>query len=139
MPNSHRNIEPELMRRLVNDRRIINLTASYYNNIGLEILNNRLSIGSISELDQFSADELYRFLNNTYNIQETVINGSEQFPGKLLRPEKFNLIISSEILDLLVEYYETSYETINFRKPFIEDIDNNSIIIQNKAKQYGRY
>jgi hypothetical protein len=125
------------MRRLMNDRRIINITTTYPDKIGLEFLNNRPNIGSVSELDQFSTDELYRFLNNTYNIQETIINGSEKFPGELLRPENPNIVVSAEILDLLVEYYEASYETMNFRRPFAKNIDN-SIVIQNRADQYGR-
>jgi len=65
------------MRRLINDNQIIDLTMSANNMIGLELLNNRPSTGSLSETDQFSTDELHRFLMNTYNIQESVINGSE--------------------------------------------------------------
>jgi hypothetical protein len=40
-------------------------------------------------------------------------------------------------LDLLVEYYEASYETMNFRRLFTNNI-NDSIVIQNIANQYGR-
>jgi hypothetical protein len=121
----------------MNDRRILHLTSTYSNKIGFEFLDNGSNVGSISELDQFSADELYRFLNNTYNIHETVTNGSEKFPGELLRPKDLNLILPAEMLDLLVEYYEASYETMNFRRPFTNDI-NNSIVIQNRVNKYGR-
>ena len=102
------------MRRLINDRQILHLTPAYSGKIGFEFLNNESNIGSISELDQFSADELYRFLNNTYNIHETVTNGSEKFLGELLCPKNLNLILPAKILNLLVEYYEASYETMNF-------------------------
>ena len=74
---------------------------------------------------------------NTYNIQESVTNGSERFPGELLRPEKPNLIIPNKLLNLLVEYYEASYETMSFRKAFTENF-NNSIVLRNRADQYGR-
>ena len=137
LPNSYRKIESEIMRRLMNDRRILYLTTNYSDKTGLEFLNNEPNIGSISELDRFSADELYRFLINTYNIQETVTNGSKKFPGELLRPKSPNLILPAEILDLLVEYYEASYEMMNFRRPFTNNV-NDSIIIQNRADQYGR-
>ena len=137
LPNSYRKIEPELMRRLMNDLQIVNLTKNHSGKMGFEFLNNRSNIGSISKLDQFSTDELYRFLNNTYKIQETAINGSEQFPGELLNPKNSNLILHAEVLDLLVEYYEASYETMNFRRPFTNNI-NDSIVIQNIANQYGR-
>src|SRR5271169_4492255 len=126
------------MRRLINNNQIIDLTISANNMIGLELLNNQPSTGSLSETDQFSTDELHRFLMNTYNIQESVINGSEQFPGELLRPEKLNLIIPNELLNLLVEYYKASYETMSFRKAFTENF-NNSIILRNRTDQYGRY
>jgi hypothetical protein len=76
-------------------------------------------------------------LINTHNIQESVINGSERFPGKLLRPKNPNLIIPAEMLDLLVEYYKASYETMSFQKPFTEDF-NNSVILRNRANQYGK-
>src|SRR4051812_6076561 len=125
------------MRRLMNDRQILYLTSVYSGKIGFEFLNNESNISSISELDQFSTDELYRFLNNTYNIHKTVINGSEKFPGELLYSKNSNLILSAEILNLLVKYYEASYETMNFRRPFTNDI-NDSIVVQNRADQYGR-
>ena len=112
----------------MNNNQIIDLTISTNNIRGFELLNNRPSIESLSETDQFSTNELHRFLINTYNIQESVINGSERFPGELLRPQNLNLLIPAEMLDLLVEYYEASYEIMNFRKSFIEDF-NNSIII----------
>ena len=113
------------------------MTISANNMRGLELLNNRPSTGSLSKTDQFSTDELHRFLMNTYNIQESVTNGSERFPGELLRPEKLNLIIPNELLNLLVEYYEVSYETMSFQKAFTENF-NNSIVLRNRADQYGR-
>ena len=38
--NSHRQIEPELMRRLMNGSRIISLTKNYPEKTGFEFLNN---------------------------------------------------------------------------------------------------
>ena len=75
---------------------------------------------------------------NTYNIQESTVNRLEQFPDELLYSENLNIKIDPEILDTLVKYYKASYETMNFRKPFTEN-SNNSIIIQNRANQYGWY
>jgi len=65
----------------MSDNQIIDLTISTKNMIGLELLNNRPSTGSLSGTDQFSTNELHRFLMNTYNIHESVINGFERFPG----------------------------------------------------------
>ncbi|KAF0420935.1 transposase domain-containing protein [Gigaspora margarita] len=58
---------------------------------------------------------MYRFLFNTYNIQESVITGSER----------------------LFEYYTVAYENLSFRKPFANNLDD-SIIVLNRANQYGR-
>ena len=41
------------------------------------------------------------------------------------------------MLDILVEYYKTAYELMNFRKPFTADLDN-SITVQDRINQYGR-
>jgi hypothetical protein len=56
---------------------------------------------------------------------------------ELLHPENLNIKIDPEMLDTLVKYYEASYKTMIFQKPFTENL-NNSIIIQNRANQYGR-
>ena len=58
LPNSHRNIEQELMRRLLNDKKIDLITST--NEIrGLELLKNRLSIGSLFETKQFLFNEMH--------------------------------------------------------------------------------
>ena len=54
---------------------------------GLELLPNQSEVGSLSDANQFSSDEMRRFLFNMYNIQESVITSSEQFSGKLLPPQ----------------------------------------------------
>ena len=90
LPNSHRNIEQELMRRLLNDKKIDLITST------------NETRGSLFETGQFSFDEMHQFLINTNNIQESVINGSERFPGELLHPQKLNLIVPPEMLNLLI-------------------------------------
>ena len=62
------------------------------------------------DANQFSFDEMCRFLFNTYNIQESVITGSERFSSELLPPQRQKLIIPADLLDLLVEYYTAAYE-----------------------------
>ena len=59
LPNSNRKIEPELMRRLLNDHQIVSLTASLPDEKGLDLLKNQPSIGSLSDADEFSSDEIY--------------------------------------------------------------------------------
>ena len=135
LPNSNRKIEPELMRRLLSDKKISYSTNSE-NIKGIELLDNQQLVGSLSATDQFSTDEMHRFLINTHNIQESVITGTERFPGELLHPRKQNLTIPAKMLDILVEYYKATYKTMNFQKPFTTDLDNSTIIVQNRTNQY---
>ncbi|PKB99698.1 hypothetical protein RhiirA5_382993, partial [Rhizophagus irregularis] len=63
--------------------------------------------------------------------------GSESFPGEMLGSASENVVMSNSMLDLLVEYYLVTYETLEFRKPFGEGHEN-SRIISVKIKQFGR-
>jgi hypothetical protein len=45
----------------MNNNQIVDLTRLSNNIKGLELLDNQSSIGSLSDTDQFSADEFYRF------------------------------------------------------------------------------
>ncbi|RHZ51693.1 hypothetical protein Glove_475g43 [Diversispora epigaea] len=112
-PNSHWQIEPELMRRLINDNRINEMIYTENNTKGLEILNTRQSVRSLSEMDQF-----------------------EPFPGKMLKLFSENIPLSTDgILDLMVTYYNDTYENLKFWKPFETDFLN-SIIIPLRINKY---
>ncbi|GES73576.1 hypothetical protein GLOIN_2v1883106 [Rhizophagus clarus] len=59
LPNSHRKIKPELMRRIMNDNQISNIISlNLINTKGLNILDTRPSVGSILETDEFTSDEM---------------------------------------------------------------------------------
>ena len=95
---------------------------------GLELLDNQPSIGSLSDTDEFSSDEIHRFWMNSWNIKESNITGSESFPGKFLKLSFDNIIISSKMLDLIVEYYYVTYITFDFRKLFDKDSEDGIMI-----------
>jgi hypothetical protein len=137
LPNSNRKIEPELMRRLMFDNQIESIISSCVEVKGLELLNYQRSIGSLSDPDKFSSEELQRFWLVSRDIQESTITGGEPFPGEMLRPIFNDVIISSDMLDLIVEYYIATYEMFEFRKPFGEGAED-SIIISVKMNQFGR-
>jgi len=65
------------MRRLMNDSRITDLTNSGIETKGLDLLNNRPTVGFLSATDNFSSDEMYRFWLNSHIIQESTITGKE--------------------------------------------------------------
>lgn len=135
-PNSHRKIEPEIMRRLMNDGKINNIISSGIDMKGLELLDNRPSVGSLSATDPFDSEELKKFWIHSKNIQDSVITGSEAFPGGMLKPCSEDFLLSPEMLNLMVDYYNATYELLEFRKPFGEGSEE-STIIRVKIK-YGR-
>ena len=137
LPNSHRKIESELMRHLMFDSRISNIINSGVVTKGLDLLNNRPSVGSLSVADEFSSDEMHRFLLNSRNIQESIITGSEPFPGEMLSPKSDNILLSTNMLDLMVKYYMATYKKFEFRKPF-EIGPENAIVIGVKMNKFGR-
>jgi hypothetical protein len=119
------------------DLQINDIISSGIKTKGLEILNNRPSVGSLSDANEFSTDEMYRFLMNSRNIIDSPITGSENFPGQLLGPQSENIHLENDIHDFLVEYYMSTYVDSTFRKPFTENLPNSTIIL-NKVTKFGR-
>src|SRR3989337_3225358 len=74
---------------------------------------------------------------NSRNIKESNVTSSELFSGEFLKPSFDNIIISNEMLDLMVEYYNATYRTFDFRKPFDKDSED-GIMIQVKMNQFER-
>ncbi|GBC32907.2 hypothetical protein GLOIN_2v1775288 [Rhizophagus irregularis DAOM 181602=DAOM 197198] len=137
LPTSNRQIEPEIMRRIMNDNRIGDIISSDIQTKGLELLEDRPTTGSISAADQFSSDELERFWLNAKNIQESTITGCEPFPGEMLKPSS-EAIMTESMLELMVAFYNASYiEMYKFRKP-ADEIIQDSITIRVKINQFGR-
>ncbi|CAB4403355.1 unnamed protein product [Rhizophagus irregularis] len=130
LPNSNRKIESELMRRLMFDKQIENIISSSGIEVkGLELLNSQRTIGSLSVYtDEFLSDEMHRFWLNSQNIKDSQISGKEGFPGEFLKPVSHNILLSSEMLNLMVEYYNATYESFGFRRPLVEGLDNDIII-----------
>src|SRR5947207_683286 len=98
-----RQIEPEIMRRLMNDNRIREISSSV-DIRGLNLLDSRTTVGSLSENDEYSYDEMERFWSNSRNIRQSIATGSEPFPGEMLNPQS-EIVLSKKMLDLMVEYY----------------------------------
>ena len=55
----------------------------------------------------------------------------------MLKPFSEDILLLPEMLDLMVNYYNDTYETLEFQKPFGEDSED-AIIIQVKLDKYGR-
>ena len=137
MPNSHWQIKPELMRRIMFDAQIEDIKSSGVEIKGFELLENRPTVGSLSATDRFSSDEMRRFLLHSRNIKKSVITGCKAFLGKMLRPYSNNILLSNEMLDRMVEYYEAAYENQDFWKLFGEGSES-AVIIRVKMNQFER-
>jgi hypothetical protein len=55
----------------------------------------------------------------------------------MLRPSTENIVLSDDMLDRMVEYYNATYEMYNFRKPFGGGPEG-SIVINVKMNKFGR-
>ena len=128
LPNSNRKIKSKLICRLIFDSQIDSIISSGIETKGLDLLENRPSVGSLSITNQFLSDEIYRFWMSLKNIKESQIFGHKEFPGEFFKPSSENVLISSEILDLMVKYYIATYNNLEFRKPFDEDSEDAIII-----------
>ena len=137
MPSSHRQIEPELMRRLMNNNRIREISSSN-SSMNFNLLDNRNPVDSLSENDEYFSDEMERFWSNSRNIQESIITGREAFPGEMLRPSSENVLLSKTMLDLMVKYYTASYETHNFRAPFDDSPEDSITLSRVTINKFGR-
>ena len=80
----------------------------------LKFLENQPSVRSISETDEYTSDEMHQFWLSSINIQELLITSSESFPGEMLKPSDENVILSASILNLMINYYKATYETLEF-------------------------
>jgi len=75
------------MRRLMAETHLNDIISSGLEVKGLELLDKRSSVGSLSDTNEFSTEEMHRFLMNSRNILNSPITGSENFPGNFLSPQ----------------------------------------------------
>src|SRR5436190_17881044 len=83
------------MRRLMNDNRIREISSSV-DIRGLNLLDSRTTVGSLSENNKYSYDEMERFWSNSRNIRQSIATGSEPFSGEILNP-KSEIVRSKEM------------------------------------------
>ena len=69
----------------MNDNRIREISSSV-DIRGLILLDSRTTVGSLSENDEYSYDEMERFWSNSRNIWQSIATGSEPFSGEMLNP-----------------------------------------------------
>jgi hypothetical protein len=103
------------------------------------LLKDWPTTSSLSATDQFSSDKLKRFWLNSKNIQKSTITGSEPFSGKMLKFNSENVMMNKSMLDLIVTFYNATYNKIyKFCKP-ADEILQDLITIWVKMNQFRRY
>src|SRR5436853_618778 len=120
----------------MNDNRIRKISSSV-DMQGLNLLDSRTTVGSLSENDEYSYNEMERFWSNSKNIRKSIATGSEPFSGEMLN-SKSEMVLSKEMLDLIVEYYFATYEKFNFQAPFNNGPEDLIIISHVTINKFGQ-
>jgi hypothetical protein len=91
-PNSRRQIEPELLRIIMQNCRLDDLLSAQSDNMklidGLKLIQQCATTGSLASYDEFEFAELVRFRQIYHLEAEDTITGIEPFPGEMLSPKK---------------------------------------------------
>lgn len=142
-PNSKRQIEPELLRIVMQHWRLNDLVSAQSDNIklteALKLIQPWATTGSLVADDNFEFGELCRFRKiYTQEIDDTII-GSEPFPGEMLTPCRSRVALPDDIYQILTDYYNNAYElsfvTISGS---ISAGSSDSIVVPNIVDQFGR-
>ena len=110
--NSNRHIEPELLKIIQNHSCLDELSLFVNENQHLleclPYITLKETVGSLTANEDFDLMKYSEFLTMSKNVKEKAGTGSEPFLDALLKPMK-SVKLSSEILALLVEYYNNAY------------------------------
>ncbi|CAG8753483.1 8620_t:CDS:1, partial [Ambispora leptoticha] len=108
---------------------------------GLKLIQPRAMSGSLVAYDKFEFAELRRFRQFYLLNVEKTITGAKSFIGEMMSPNKIDVRLPDNIYTLLVEYYNTAYDKLNFFS-IVEAVQNlnysnHRIIVRSQINQYG--
>jgi hypothetical protein len=140
-PNSRRQIEPELLRIIMQNWRLDDLLSAQMDNTklaeGLKLIRPRATTGSLASYDEFEFSELVRF-RKIYNLEvDNTITGSEFLPGEMMPPKRVNVSLPDDTYTLLVEYYNEAYD-FDFFRIGEAGYSDSRIIVRPQINQFGR-
>ena len=142
--NSHRQIEPELLRIIMKNWRLDDLLSSQSDNQklinALKLIQQWSITGSLAVYEDFEISELLQF-RLIYNLLvEETITGSENFLRKMLTPSKMNVNLPDDLYNLLVEFYNDIYESefVTIADLIHKNSSSYQIIVRPKINQFGR-
>jgi hypothetical protein len=141
-PNSHRQIEPELLRIIMQHWRIDGLVSSQSNNIklveALKLIQPRATFGSLADYDNSEFSELWQFRKIFFQEIDNTIVGNEPFPGKMLTPHRNRVALPNDVYQILTDYYNVAYglQFVTIAESISTSSD--SIVVPNIVDQFGR-
>jgi len=140
-PNSHRQIEPELLRIIMQNRRLDNLISDQSNNVklieALKLIQPRLTSGSLAAYDNLNYAKLCQFRKVFFQEVDDTIVGSEPFPGEMLAPCENCVALPDNIYKILTDYYNNAYELqfVTIAESLTGSRD--SVVVPNMVNQFG--
>lgn len=142
-PNSQRQIEPELLRIIMQHWRLDDIVSAQSDNIklaeALELIRPRKTSGSLAADDNFEFAELCRFRKIFFLDVDDTIVGNEPFPGEMLTPCRNRVALPDDIYQILTKYYNNAYglQFITIAEA-ISTSSGDSIVVPNMVNQFGR-
>src|SRR3954452_19134564 len=100
------------MRKMMFDKQIMS-KSSEIKTKGIKLLETQPNVEFLFATDKFSSDEIYRFLIHSNDIQNSVITGSEVFSDEMLKLSSEDILMTPEMFDRIVEYYNATYKMHN--------------------------
>lgn len=143
-PNSKRQIEPELMRIIMQNWRLDDLISAQSDNTKLMealcLVQPRSTTGTLAAYDGFDFAELYRFRQIFHHSIDATITGSEEFPGEMLTPKNNRVSVPDAIYELLVKYYNDTYDWdfVSIAELASNVNSQQSIVVLPNVYQFGR-
>ncbi|UZO11219.1 uncharacterized protein OCT59_002791 [Rhizophagus irregularis] len=106
---------------------------------GLKLLRSRSTTGTLAAYDELDFGELLQFRQIFCQEIDDTINGSEPFPGEMLKPSKNRVALPNDVYKILTDYYNSAYD--HQFLTIAESTSTNSggsIVVPNIVNQFAR-
>src|SRR5436305_9353044 len=140
--NSHRQIEPELLRIIMQHWRLDDLISAQSNNTklaeALKLIQSRATSGSLAANDNFEFAELCQFRKIFLQEVDDTIVSSEPFPGEMLTLCRNRVALPDNIYQILTDYYNNAYELqfVTIADSILYNSSGNSIVVPNMVEKF---
>lgn len=108
------------------------------------LVQSRSTTGTLAAYDGFNFAELYQFMQIFHQKIDATITGSEEFSGEMLTLRKNHVSLPDAIYELLVKYYNDTYDLdfVSIAELASSDLllsnSQQSIVVLPNVDQFGR-